>query len=154
MTDTRSGARSGDVFRYQLRIEAPRDIVFPYFTDPDRMARWMGIEHKLDPVPGGVFMVDVNGRDVVFGEYLEVLPPDRVVFTWGWQGQTAVPPGSTTVEVNLTADGNATLLDFAHRGLPTPEARASHAKGWNHYLERLGTAAVGRDPGPDALASG
>jgi uncharacterized protein YndB with AHSA1/START domain len=138
-------------FRYQLRIEAPPELVFSYFTDPAKMARWMGIDHKLDPVPGGVFMVDVNGRDVAMGEFVELDHPTRVVFTWGWREQTDVPPGSTTVEVNLAADGDATLLDFAHHGLP-PDRRALHADGWNHYLSRLGMAAAGFDPGADTFA--
>jgi uncharacterized protein YndB with AHSA1/START domain len=134
-------------FRYQLRIEAPADIVHAHFTDPVRMARWMGIEHKLDPVPGGAFMVDVNGRDIALGEFVEVTPT-RIVFTWGWREHSDVPPGSTTVEVTLTPDGNATLLELAHHGLP-PESQQLHAVGWAHYLARLGTAAAGGDPGPD-----
>ena len=137
-------------FRYELRIDASPDIVFAYFTDPAKMARWMGVEHKLDPVPGGVFTVDINGRDVAVGEYVEVDPPRRAVFTWGWQGRTDVPPGSTTVEVELTPDGAGTLVQFVHTGLPGgPED--PHGRGWTHYLSRLGVAAVGGDPGPDTF---
>ena len=101
MTTDDPGTFDPHTFRHELRIEASPDVVFTYFTDPAKMARWMGIEHKLDPVPGGVFHVDVNGRDVAVGEYVEVDPPRRAVFTWGWQGNQHLPPGSTTVEVDL-----------------------------------------------------
>jgi uncharacterized protein YndB with AHSA1/START domain len=53
----------------------------------------------LDPRPGGTFRVEANGRDVVIGEYVEVDPPHRVVFTWGFEGADPfVAPGSTRVE--------------------------------------------------------
>jgi uncharacterized protein YndB with AHSA1/START domain len=136
-------------FHRELRIEASPEIVFSHFTDPVRMARWMGIEHKLDPVAGGLFRVDINGRDVAVGEFVEVDPPRRVVFTWGWQESTALPPGSTTIEVDLVPDGYATVLQFTHRGLP-PGPAELHAVGWDHFLPRLATAASGGDPGPDS----
>ena len=139
-------------FHTELRIEASPDIVFAHFTDPARMARWMGIDHKLDPVPGGQFRVDINGRDIALGEFVEVDRPRRVVFTWGWQESTDVPPGFTTVEVDLVPDGEGTLLRFTHRGLPPGQADG-HAVGWAHYLPRLATAAAGGDPGADSYAS-
>src|SRR3954471_8803122 len=136
-------------FRREVRIDASPEVVFAYFTDPDRMARWMGVEHKLDPVPGGVFHVDVNGRDVAIGEYVEVDPPRRAVFTWGWQGRADLPPGSTTVEVDLVSDGAGTVVHFAHHGLPGGPSDP-HVAGWTHYLGRLEVAGCGRDPGRDA----
>jgi uncharacterized protein YndB with AHSA1/START domain len=138
-------------FIYELRIEARPEVVFPFFTDPSRMARWMGIDHKLDPVRGGVFSVDINGRDVAAGEFVEIDPPRRVVFTWGWQGSQDMPPGSTTIEVDLTADDDATLVHFAHGGLPASR-RDAHVHGWGHFLPRLAIAGAGGDPGPDSLA--
>jgi uncharacterized protein YndB with AHSA1/START domain len=141
------------VFHRELRIEASPEIVFRHFTDPARMAHWMGVDHKLDPVPGGLFRVDVNGRDVAVGEYVEVDPPRRIVFTWGWQESADLPPGSTTIEVDLVPDGKATLLQFTHRGLP-PGALEQHAIGWDHYLPRLVLAGAGGDPGPDSFHNG
>ena len=78
--------------RNELRIAAPPEIVFPYFTDPARMTDWMGVAALLDPRPGGTFRVEANGRDVVVGEYVEVEPPHRVVFTWGFDGTAAPSP--------------------------------------------------------------
>ena len=135
-------------FTRELHINASRETVFSYFTDPAKMARWMGIEHRLDPVPGGAFRVDMNGRNVAAGRFVEVEHPARVVFTWGWEASEEMPPGSSTVEVRLTADGDATILDFVHRDL-TPEQAERHGEGWDHFLARLGVAAAGGDPGPD-----
>src|SRR5918994_5514647 len=95
--------------RNEVRIAAPPEVVFPYFTDPARMVNWMGVAALLDPRPGGTFRIDANGRDVVVGEYVEVDPPRRVVFTWGFEGSTpAVEPGASRVEVTLERDGEST----------------------------------------------
>ena len=79
----------------------------------------------------------------------------RLVFTWGWEPGDydgpgmAAAPGSTTIEIDLEPDGDGTQMRFVHRDLPSAEATASHAHGWEHYLDRLGIAAAGGDPGRD-----
>ena len=96
-----------------------------------------------------VGVVDLNGRNVGRGEYVELDPPSRVVFTFGWEGGTSiVKAGESTVEVTLTADGVGTLLRLAHRDLPEV-SRDSHGHGWEHYLQRLEVAGAGGDPGED-----
>jgi len=78
------------------------------------------------------------------------VPFTRIVFTWGWEGDASpLPPGSTTVEVSFSADGEATVVRLRHLGLPADQ-REAHAKGWDHYLPRLAIAAEGRDAGPDS----
>jgi uncharacterized protein YndB with AHSA1/START domain len=135
--------------RHEIRIEAPPEVVFPYFTDPARLVDWMGVGALLDPRPGGALRIEANGRDVVLGEYVEVEPPHRVVFTWGFDGASPlVAAGSTRVEVTLERDGDGTLLVLRHHGLEGG-ARDAHDAGWNHYLARLGRAAVGDPPGRD-----
>jgi uncharacterized protein YndB with AHSA1/START domain len=135
-------------FTHELHIDARPEVVYSYFTDPTRMAGWMGIDHKLDPVPGGVYRVDINGRDIAVGQFVELDPPSHLVFTWGWEGSADLPPGATTIEVELLPDDTGTRLRFTHRGLPVSRA-ASHAEGWQHYLGRLQVAARGGDAGPD-----
>ena len=76
--------------RHELQIAAPPEVVFAYFTDPGRMVEWMGVGALLDPRPGGALRIDANGRDVVVGEYVELDPPRRLVFTWGFDGGTVV----------------------------------------------------------------
>jgi uncharacterized protein YndB with AHSA1/START domain len=133
----------------ELRIAASPEVVYEFFVEPDRMIQWMGRKAELEPRPGGIFRVDLNGRHISRGEYVELDPPNRVVFTFGWEGGTSVvEPGASTVEVNLSADGDGTLMRFVHRDLPE-ESRGSHGHGWDHYFERLETVAGGGDPGED-----
>jgi uncharacterized protein YndB with AHSA1/START domain len=136
----------------ETRVRADPATVFAYFTESSAYRRWMGDDVELDPRPGGRYRVGIPGRPVVEGEFLEVEPPTRVVFTWGWAGDPEVPPGSTTVEVTLTPDGDETIVRLVHRGLPSASSRAMHVDGWSHYLARLTIAASGADPGPDPVA--
>jgi uncharacterized protein YndB with AHSA1/START domain len=134
----------------EVRVEAPPEVVFKFFVDPEHMIRWKGVEATLDPRPGGVYRVNVTGRDVARGEYVEVLPNERVVFTWGWEGEgNAVPPGASTVEVTLVPDGGATIVRLRHFGLPGG-VDDPHGTGWEHYLARLAVAGAGGDAGPDS----
>ena len=123
--------------RCELRIAAPPEVVFPYFTDPARMVDWMGVAAVLDPRPGGTFRVEHDRRNVVVGEYVEVQPPHRVVFTWGYDGSDPITaPGASRVEITLEADGDGTRLTLLHHDLPE-RARDLHAGGWAHFLGRL-----------------
>jgi uncharacterized protein YndB with AHSA1/START domain len=88
------------------------------------------------------------------GEFVEVDPPRRISFTWGWERELyAVPPQSTAVEVSFTPDGDETIVHLTHRRLPTA-AVPLHQGGWDHYLPRLGIAAEGGDPGADPWQAG
>ena len=83
------------------------------------------------------------------GEFVEVVPNERVVFTFGWdEPGHPIPSGSTTVTISLTPEGDKTRLRLVHSGLP-PETVAGHIGGWDHYLHRLTIAAAGGNPGPD-----
>jgi uncharacterized protein YndB with AHSA1/START domain len=137
-----------------VTIAASPDTIFDFFTDPDKMIQWMGRDADLDPRPGGVMRCDINGRDVASGEFVELDPPHRLVFTWGWESEESqTRPGSSTVEVTLAEQGDETLVTLRHRDLPTPQSREAHTHGWNHYLDRLLTAAAGGNPGADPWAS-
>lgn len=136
----------------EVRVEARPETVFEFFTDAEKMTRWMGQTAELEARPGGAFRVDINGRWVASGEFVEVTWPRRVVFTWGWESGSAVTPGSSTVEVSLEPDGEATLVRLTHRDLPDGEARQAHGHGWDNYLGRLVVAVPGGDPGPDRIA--
>jgi uncharacterized protein YndB with AHSA1/START domain len=141
------------VIRRVIRIAARPETVFTFFTDPKKMVRWKGRQATLDPRIGGIYRVDINGRNIALGAFVEIVPYRRVVFTWGWEGDgPPVPPGSSTVEITLAPDGDGTILTLIHRDLPAP-TREAHAHGWVHYLARLADAAAGRDPGPDPLAT-
>ena len=134
----------------EVVIDALPETIFEFFTDPERMTRWQGTSAELDPVPGGVFSVDVTHQAHARGEFVEIEPPRRVVFTWGWEGDDAVPPGSSTVEITLEARDEATLVRLVHTELPA-DKRDLHREGWEHFAARLAIAATGGDPGPDPL---
>lgn len=147
-------AETGTAVEVEVRIDASPDTVYEFFTDPEKMVQWMGRSHDLDPRPGGVFRCDINGRDIATGKYLELDPPRRVVFSWGWEAEDSITePGSSTVEVDLGREGAGTLVRLTHRDLPTEESRAQHRHGWEHYTERLAVSAAGGDAGPDPWAT-
>lgn len=133
----------------QRRIRARPETVFAYLTDPARFVRWMGVDAEVDARPGGIYRVSVPQGHVARGQFVEVDPPARVVFTWGWEGHDGVPPGSTRVEITLEPDGGGTLVRLVHTGLPGPEDVGLHRQGWDRYLDRLVVTAQGGDPGPD-----
>jgi uncharacterized protein YndB with AHSA1/START domain len=124
-----------EVLTATVRISAPPADVFPYFVDPALMVQWIGEWADLHPEPGGTFALDFS-KTPVRGEYVEVDPPRRVVFTWGVAGRESLPPGSTTVEVVLTADSSGTIVQLFHHDLPT-DAFDSHLDGWTTRLDRL-----------------
>jgi uncharacterized protein YndB with AHSA1/START domain len=140
-----------DVVVVERRIAARPATVFSFFTDRDRWLSWQGVDAEIDARPGGTFRMNVRGDGWASGRFLEVDPYERIVFTWGWEDpDSPVPPGSSTVEVTLAADGPAgTRVTLVHTGLPLP-AVVPHSAGWNHYLDRLSTRAAGGDPGVDS----
>jgi uncharacterized protein YndB with AHSA1/START domain len=129
-----------------ITIEARPETVFRLLTDPNEYVRWKGRLAQLDPRAGGDFRVDFpEDKGTVLGEFVEVVPNRRVVFTWGWQSSEIVPPGSSTVEIDLEPEGSGTRLRLVHRGLPEG-AIAEHAEGWDYFLPRLMNVAEGRAP--------
>ncbi len=129
------------VLEYETRIAARPEVVFEFFTDPAKMVQWMGTDATLDPRPGGVCRINPAGHAVMSGEFIEVDPPHRLRFSWGWETELfATPPQSTVVEVSLRPDGDETVLRLVHRRLQSG-ALAFHRAGWEHYLPRLAAAA-------------
>jgi len=137
-----------EVLKATVRIGATPAEVFPYFVDPVLMIQWIGEWADLCPEPGGLFALDF-AKTPVRGQYLEVEPPRRVVFTWGVAGKDSLPPGSTTVEVTLTEDGPDTVVQLVHHDLPTEEFDG-HLKGWTSMLDLLAHLHTGPQPGEAA----
>lgn len=137
----------------EVAIDASPETVWGFLTDPEKILRWWGQSVLFDPRPGGEFVVAVNRTHTARGEFVELDRPRRLVYTWGWDAgtpeQELVPPGSTTVEINLEPNGAGTLLRLKHSGLPNPESATAHTAGWDHYIGRLAVASSGGDPGPD-----
>jgi uncharacterized protein YndB with AHSA1/START domain len=137
----------------QLVIHADADHVFDMLTDPALFVQWMADRATLDPTPGGVIRWTHPNGDTVSGRYVEVDRPRRLLFTYGWERvAVGIPPGSTTVEIDLLpqADGS-TLVKLVHRGL-SDRAADAHQGGWAHYLDRLRRTAQGERVGSDPWA--
>ena len=145
-------ATDQDVVERDLYIAARPEIVFSFFTEPEKLVRWLGIRATLDAQPGGVCRIHINEREIVAGQYLEVVPYSRIVLTWGVE-DSPLPSGSTTVEIRLQPEAGGTRLSLRHRGIPVAQ-RAFQAAGWDHLLARLAIVVEGGDPGPDAWATG
>jgi uncharacterized protein YndB with AHSA1/START domain len=137
------------VVRREVQIAAPPATVFAFLTDPEKILRWMGTEATVEPHIGGLYLVNVSGKDIARGRFTEIIPVHRLAYSFGWEGREKTPPGSSLIEIDLIEQGEGTLLCMTHSGLPDAEACASHEKGWTHYLGRLAVAAAGGDPGPD-----
>lgn len=136
----------------QRRIDAPRSVVFAFLVDPAKLQRWLGVSAEVEPSVGGRLVVNMTGADTMEGRYLEIAEPSRVAFTWGWSGNAEVPPGSTTVTIDLIADGDATQLTLTHAGLPANHTDA-HGAGWTYFLTRLRLAGTGTAPGPVSITA-
>ena len=119
-----------------------------YLTTSDKWSRWQGVAATVDAVPGGIFAMTMANGLRARGQFVELVPNERVVFTWGWIDHPGLPPGSSTVQIDLAADGEGTMLRLTHDGLPEDEV-SIHVAGRAHYVPRLALAAEGHNPGPD-----
>lgn len=136
-----------EAIRLERLLPAPVEEVFDALTDAARMAEWFspvgGAEVEAEAVVGGrlrVVMVEGDVRIEHDGEFLEVLRPTRLSFTWRsrFTGDRA-----TVVTIELSGDGEKTRLLLRHDRLPR-DARASHEGGWGAILDRLSAAVVSR----------
>ena len=136
-------------------IDASPETVFGYLTDPVKHTEWEGTEVELDPTPGGVYRVLMAGEYEAAGEFVEVVPNEKVVVTFGWNmDDNPIRPGSTRVEWTLQPEGDKTRLRVRHTGLPDEAAVEAHTHGWDHYMARLAIVAAGGDAGPDTGPAG
>jgi uncharacterized protein YndB with AHSA1/START domain len=148
--------RENAAVQQEIAIAASCETVWEFLVDPEKAVRWMGRAATFDLRPGGRYRVEVIPGNTASGAFVEIDPPRRLRYTWGWEpgSVSPVPPGSTTVEFELIPNGDGTLLRLTHRDLPRPEAAVSHAHGWTHYLGRLAVVAAGGDPGSDPWIAG
>jgi uncharacterized protein YndB with AHSA1/START domain len=139
------------VVRREAQIAASPATVFAFLTDPQKIVSWMGMESETELHPDGVYLLKGIGRGgrTARGAFREVVPVHRLAYSFGWEGDDEVPPGSSLIEIDLIDRDSGTLMRMTHSGLPNATSCANHATGWEHYIGRLSVAASGRDPGPD-----
>jgi uncharacterized protein YndB with AHSA1/START domain len=140
------------VVQRETHIAAPPATVFAFLTDPEKILSWMGTEVTAEAHPGGLYLLKGVGGSharVARGAFREVVPVHRLAYSFGWEDDDQVPPGSGLVEIDLIERDGGTLLRLTHSGLPNAARAAGHGKGWAHYLSRLAIAATGQNPGID-----
>lgn len=144
MTDAAAPA----VVRIHRFVSASPDRVFAAWTDPVTVARWLSpsgrAEAELEPRVGGRLRVTMIGEGMQIehtGEYRELVPGRRLVFTWQ-SPYTGLEPSIVTVDLRPVPGGTA--LTLVHERLPAGGAE-SHTGGWAAILDRL-EVELGRDP--------
>jgi uncharacterized protein YndB with AHSA1/START domain len=131
-------------------INAPPATVFSFFSSEERWTAWQGRSATIEARPGGTFRMIMPGGEIASGQFLEVVPNRRIVFTWGWEGPNhPIPPGSSTVEIDLLPEAEGTRLRLTHSGLAQPFVD-HHRQGWQHHLTLLAAVAQGGRTEQDA----
>lgn len=126
------------------RLNAPPAKVYEAWTDPAKMMRWFGpaqaetVRAETDPRVGGRFRVLMRTADGeehdVSGVYREVVPGEKLVFTWAWR---TTPERESLVSVALKRDGDGTVLTLTHEQFFDEAARDAHREGWTGALDKL-----------------
>jgi uncharacterized protein YndB with AHSA1/START domain len=121
----------------EMAIEAPAATVWELLTTAEGLVRWVGPEATAVAEPDGALRWTHPDGATVVGRFVELDPHRRLVFTYGWEdGRMGVPPGSTTVVIELTEEDGVTTLRLEHHGLP-PAVVDDHARGWAYFLGLL-----------------
>jgi glutathione S-transferase len=144
MTTKAAGKTSLEIKRF---INAPRDRVYKAWTDPAQLKEWFGPEKvrtrnlSANPRIGGEYRWDLTSPDgeemTVFGEYRELIPGKKIVFTWQWDDDEVWENRTSLVTVELSDRDGGTEVRLTHEQLPSEESRDRHNEGWNSVLDRL-----------------
>ena len=128
-------------------LDAPRDVVFRAWTEPDRVARWWGPQGfvttycDMDIRPGGAFRVCMRSPEGAEhwkqGIYREIVVPERLAFTFAWEDAEGKPGHQTLVTVTLADRGGRTELTLHQAVFETVAARDDHRRGWTSTLQRF-----------------
>jgi len=126
------------------RFNAPPAKVFAAWIDPEKVKRWMGpgevkvLSAESDPRTGGRYrwlMQAPNGEEHdMSGVYREVIPNEKLVFTWAWK---STPERESLVTLTFKADGDGTLFTMMHEQFFDEEARDRHNQGWTSAMDKL-----------------
>lgn len=126
------------------RLKAPPEKVFRAWTDPQQIMRWWGptdfetVRAEVDLRVGGRFRKVARGPEghehEASGVYREVVPNEKLVFTWAWR---STPERESLVTVALKPDGDGTVLILTHEQFFDEPTRDDHQRGWTGTLDKL-----------------
>ena len=114
-------------------IVARPESVFRFFTDSVRWASWWGAGSTIDATPGGKVCIRHPNGIEASGEVLELNPPERFVFTYGFASGKPMAPGSSRVTISLAPDASGTRLELVHE-FAEASPRDEHVQGWRFQL--------------------
>ena len=128
-------------------FDAPRDLVFRAWTEPDRAARWWGpqgfttLSCEMDVRPCGAYRRCMRSPEgAVYctrGVYRQIMPLERLVFTYAWEDAEGRPGHETLVTVTFAEHGGKTKLTLHQAMFDTVESRDAHQGGWTSCFERF-----------------
>ena len=128
------------------RFRARPEKVYAAWTQVEQLMQWFGpadvkpgtVKAVLDVRAGGRFRLSFTKADGEYceagGVYREVVPNERLVFSWAWH---STPERESLVTVSIKPDGAGTLMVFTHEQFFDETARDNHAKGWNELFAQL-----------------
>ncbi|MEX2200522.1 MAG: SRPBCC domain-containing protein [Dongiaceae bacterium] len=139
-----SGSSTRPSLTLKRRIKAAPAKIYAAWTDPALIARWFGpdsgevLETEVDVRVGGryhiAFRTESGERHDVSGVYHEVLPDEKLVFTWAWR---STPERESMVTVTFKPDADGTILTLLHEKFFDETARDNHRMGWTGALDKL-----------------
>jgi uncharacterized protein YndB with AHSA1/START domain len=137
-----------DSVRIVRTIAAPREAVFDAWLSAELLKRWWPAGSdwetpvaEVEPHVGGrlrLVMRSPDGEEFGgSGEYMEIDRPERLVFSWTWDGH-ASHEGRQVVEVELRDRGDGTTeVVLTNTGLAGEESKRSHRSGWQASFDNL-----------------
>ena len=128
-------------------IRASRDRVYAAWTDSAQLKEWFGPENVktrnliADARIGGQFrwdLTDPQGKEItISGEYREVEPGKKIVFTWTLEKDEDWKKHSSIVTVKFLDREGGTEIRLTHEKLPNEASRDDHTQGWNSVLDKV-----------------
>jgi uncharacterized protein YndB with AHSA1/START domain len=118
-------------------IQATPQTVFTFFTQNDRWAAWWGPGSTIEPTSGGRVYIRHPGGIESSGQVVEVVSPERIVFTYGFDSGKPIPAGSSRVTITLEPVGLGTRLQLLHE-FAEAGVRDEHVQGWRYQLSLFG----------------
>jgi uncharacterized protein YndB with AHSA1/START domain len=97
------------------------------------MGQMVGRGLSIDARAGGKVLIRYPNGVEALGEVLEILPMDRIVFTYGYTSGKPIPPGGSTVTIRLEANETGTRVHLLHE-FAEAAARDQHIQGWRFQL--------------------
>ena len=136
----------------EIVIDATPETIWPFLTEADKHVEWIGTAAEIDPRPGGIYRVLVGGQHQSAGEFVEVVPNEKVVFTFGWEEKDhPIPPGSTTLEITLHPEATRRACASCTAACPPTRSTITATAG-RTTSSGSSVAATGGDAGPDGAS--